>query len=119
MQDKDESSKETEEGAEEAAVEVKENGVPEEAPASEETPEATTPKGEDAAEPKKKKKDKKKKWSFRSISFSRKDKSKPSKEGGAEKNGDVAELAEEVSDASSACNLAGFVVHHAGLGRAY
>lgn len=118
MQDKDESSKETEEGAEEAAVEVKENGVPEEAPASEETPEATTPKGEDAAEPKKKK-DKKKKWSFRSISFSRKDKSKPSKEGGAEKNGDVAELAEEVSDASSACNLAGFVVHHAGLGRAY
>lgn len=45
---------------------------------------------------KKKKKDKpKKKWSFRSISFSKKDKSKPSKEG--DKNGEVKEVPEEVS----------------------
>lgn len=45
---------------------------------------------------KSKEKTKKKKWSFRSISFSRKDKSKPAKE--TEKNGDVKEVVEEVSD---------------------
>ncbi|KAK5644367.1 hypothetical protein RI129_005667 [Pyrocoelia pectoralis] len=41
---------------------------------------------------KNKEKSKKKKWSFRSISFSRKDKSKPGKD---EKNGDVKEVNEE------------------------
>lgn len=44
---------------------------------------------------KSKEKSKKKKWSFRSISFSKKDKSKPNKD--SEKNGEVKEVAEEVS----------------------
>lgn len=67
---------------EKAAAEQQQNG---EKSAAEETPE--TKKGKD--------KTKKKKWSFRSISFSKKDKSKPSKD--AEKNGEVKEVAEEVS----------------------
>lgn len=43
---------------------------------------------------KNKEKTKKKKWSFRSISFSKKDKSKPSKE--ADKNGEIKETPAEV-----------------------
>nr|CAH7737491.1 unnamed protein product [Callosobruchus chinensis] len=107
-----------------AAEEVKENGVAEPegaAPAKsavegdataagdqlnesalsqgEKTPEgATDGKTEETEAKKKEGKNKKKKWSFRSISFSKKDKSKPttaSKE--AEKNGEVKEVAEEVS----------------------
>ncbi|VEN35702.1 unnamed protein product, partial [Callosobruchus maculatus] len=59
------------------------------------TPEgATDGKTEETEGKKKEGKNKKKKWSFRSISFSKKDKSKPaSKE--AEKNGEVKEVAEE------------------------
>lgn len=53
-------------------------------------------KNQETQEGKKKEKTKKKKWSFRSISFSKKDKSKPSKES-TDKNGDVKEVAEEVS----------------------
>lgn len=93
---------------------VKENGVPEteevktpdtEGPAmgDQQDETATTPekssdeKAEEASDKdKKKEKSKKKKWSFRSISFSKKDKSKPSKEN--DKNGEVKEVAEEVSD---------------------
>lgn len=61
----------------------------------EETPATTTP---DKCEKKKKEKSKKK-WSFRSISFSRKDKSKPSVSKDDSKNGDVTieEQAAEVS----------------------
>lgn len=107
FQDKDESPKEQ-------AEEVKENGVPE--PQDAKTPETEAVNGdeksnettitekpvengekiEETPESKKsKEKTKKKKWSFRSISFSRKDKSKPNRE--AEKNGEVKEVAEEVS----------------------
>ncbi|KAF5286632.1 hypothetical protein FQA39_LY16206 [Lamprigera yunnana] len=58
-------------------------------------------KSEEVCENNKKNKDKskKKKWSFRSISFSRKDKSKPSKE--SEKNGDVKEVNEEGTEDST------------------
>ena len=53
--------------------------------------------GESKAKKEEKKKDKvKKKWSFRSISFSKKDKSKPPRE---EKNGDVTK--EEVPEVST------------------
>lgn len=93
---------------------MKENGVPE--PQDAKTPETEAVNGdektndttttekpvengekiEETPESKKsKEKTKKKKWSFRSISFSRKDKSKPNRE--AEKNGEVKEVAEEVS----------------------
>lgn len=75
---------------------------------AEKTTEGTAEKSGDEAEAKveesgkKKKKDKpKKKWSFRSISFSKKDKSKPAKEG--DKNGEVKELPEEVG--YRLCNL--------------
>lgn len=56
--------------------------------------EKTDEKIEESLEKEKKKKEKKKKWSFRSISFSKKDKSKPNKDG--DKNGHVKEE-EEVS----------------------
>jgi preprotein translocase subunit YajC len=63
---------------------------------SEKSPESGDVKTEETPENKKNKdKSKKKKWSFRSISFSKKDKSKPNKD--SEKNGDVKEVAEEVS----------------------
>lgn len=107
FQDKDESP------PNEQAEEVKENGVSE--PEEVKTPEADVSSGDQLNESssveksgdsgekaqetqegnKKKEKTKKKKWSFRSISFSKKDKSKPNKE--ADKNGDVKEVAEEVS----------------------
>ncbi|RZC31915.1 pollen-specific leucine-rich repeat extensin-like protein 1 [Asbolus verrucosus] len=108
--DKDESTKEEPETAD-----IKENGVSESEDAK--TPEGDTvaagdqlnesatvsekspengDKDDGTPENKKnKEKSKKKKWSFRSISFSKKDKSKPSKE--SEKNGDVKEVVEEVS----------------------
>lgn len=118
FQDKEETAKD------ETAQEVKENGVsePEETAktpeieknvaaagdqtaAANETAESTeksVEKSEDSKveennkeENKKgKEKGKKKKWSFRSISFSKKDKSKPGKE--AEKNGEIKEAAAEV-----------------------
>ncbi|KMQ97160.1 dna ligase 1-like isoform x1 protein [Lasius niger] len=67
----------------ESPAEVAEVTTPTEeaTPASPNT--ATSPDNKEA-----KKKDKKKKWSFRSISFSKKDKTKPSREE-APKNGDV------------------------------
>ncbi|CAG9860402.1 unnamed protein product [Phyllotreta striolata] len=97
--------------------EVKENGVSDseelktpdsdtagenlnESGVSEKSPESTEVKeGEATPETKKLKEKKKKKWSFRSLSFSKKDKSK-SKDG--EKNGEVKEIAEEnAEDAKS------------------
>lgn len=112
FQDKDETAKEENN----ETPEIKENGVSEaeeaKTPDAEEEPAAgdqsneTTPIEkpsenvekvvEETPENKKnKEKSKKKKWSFRSISFSKKDKSKPNKD--ADKNGDVKEVAEEVS----------------------
>ncbi|KAM0735715.1 A-kinase anchor protein 200 [Formica fusca] len=82
----------------ESPAEVAEVTTPTEAtPASPNT--ATSPDNKEA-----KKKDKKKKWSFRSISFSKKDKTKPSREE-APKNGDVTKeepLAEGGEDAENA-----------------
>lgn len=118
LQDKDEEAAvETEATPKEEAAakeEIKENGVSEseepktpEAEAKEtaggdqpmessveKTPEGGDNKIEETPDSKKKDKSKKKKWSFRSISFSKKDKSKPNKD--ADKNGDVKEVAEEV-----------------------
>uniref|UniRef100_A0A6P7GAY2 A-kinase anchor protein 200-like n=1 Tax=Diabrotica virgifera virgifera TaxID=50390 RepID=A0A6P7GAY2_DIAVI len=109
--EKDENEKDLtaeKENKEENVVEVKENGVSESEDAktpesesenvneSEKSIENTENKTEETAEAKKQKEKKKKKWSFRSISFSKKDKSKPSKD--SEKNGDVKEVAEEVSN---------------------
>ncbi|XP_072749932.1 uncharacterized protein [Anoplolepis gracilipes] len=71
------------------------------------TPTEATPASPNTATPdnkETKKKDKKKKWSFRSISFSKKDKTKPSREE-APKNGDVTKeepLAEGGEDAENA-----------------
>ncbi|XP_070150935.1 A-kinase anchor protein 200 [Polyergus mexicanus] len=82
----------------ESPAEVAEVTTPTEAtPASPNT--ATSPDNKEG-----KKKDKKKKWSFRSISFSKKDKTKPSREE-APKNGDVTKeepLAEGGEDAENA-----------------
>ncbi|XP_029159436.1 A-kinase anchor protein 200-like [Nylanderia fulva] len=82
----------------ESPAEVAEVTTPTEAtPASPNT--ATSPDNKET-----KKKDKKKKWSFRSISFSKKDKTKPSREE-APKNGDVTKeepLAEGGEEAENA-----------------
>ncbi|XP_057671014.1 cell surface glycoprotein 1-like isoform X1 [Diorhabda carinulata] len=111
--EKDETAKELtaeKEDAEKEVAEVKENGVSESEDAktpdsesvgdnlneTEKSPESTENKVEETAEAKKQKEKKKKKWSFRSISFSKKDKSKPAKD--SEKNGDVKEVAEENVD---------------------
>lgn len=112
FQDKDETVKEENN----ETPEIKENGVSdsEEAktpdvevePAAGDQSNETTPTEkpsdnvekviEETPENKKnKEKSKKKKWSFRSISFSKRDKPKPNKD--ADKNGDVKEVAEEVS----------------------
>lgn len=118
FQDKEETEKE-------AAAEIKENGVSDSespktpeadvslsaskseptnevgSPVAESTPEpaegekTTEESGESKDSAKKAKEKKKKKWSFRSISFSKKDKSKPTKD--AEKNGEVKDIVEEVS----------------------
>lgn len=122
LQDKDEPTKEP--TTEEENTEIKENGVSDseegKTPSSGDAPvvieeqlndESTTPVIEKVAEnenekieettndnnssKKIKEKSKKKKWSFRSLSFSKKDKSKPNKE--TDKNGDVMEITEEVS----------------------
>ncbi|KAK9886071.1 hypothetical protein WA026_014855 [Henosepilachna vigintioctopunctata] len=108
--DKDDETKESEE---KSATEVKENGVPESSE-GEKTPdkEAVEAAGDqppksseeviavensekvaETPDSKKQKEKKKKKWSLRSISFSKKDKSKPGKE--KEKNGEVEEINEE------------------------
>lgn len=109
MQDKEETEKE-------AAETIKENGVSdsegaktpdaevapseqlnESASPTEKSPEPAEKTIEESGDSAKKSKDKpkKKKWSFRSISFSKKDKTKPNKE--ADKNGEVKEVVEEVS----------------------
>lgn len=93
VSDSEEKTEKGDVAAEEAPVVEKTEG--------EKTPDATEKSGDEAEAKsedigKKKKKEKsKKKWSFRSISFSKKDKSKPAKEG--EKNGEVKEVPEEVS----------------------
>lgn len=58
----------------------------------------------------------KKKWSLRSISFSRKDKQKPSKKEEEKTNGDIEKVAEEVSSIFMfvylcVCNIVGQFAH--------
>lgn len=109
FQDKEEAAKD------ETGEEVKENGLSEteeaaktpeteknaaagdQAETAEAQEEVKAEEGKD--EKKNKEKGKKKKWSFRSISFSKKDKSKPGKE--AEKNGEIKETPAEVSETDS------------------
>ncbi|KAF7287310.1 hypothetical protein GWI33_001675 [Rhynchophorus ferrugineus] len=125
LADKEASKDDTEDKEKDTSkAEIKENGLPEEpsnAVDESQKAEATTPveNGETEKTPEKetaeqkveetsdqkKKKDKKKKWSFRSISFSKKDKSKPSKESG-DKNGEVKEVAEECIE-----NVSGYNPH--------
>ncbi|CAH1154142.1 unnamed protein product [Phaedon cochleariae] len=106
IEEKDENEKDAA-AEKDTKEEVKENGLSEsedaktpDAEQSEENVTEKTPESgnetkiEDTPETKKQKeKNKKKKWSFRSISFSKKDKQKPSKD--SDKNGDVKEVAEE------------------------
>lgn len=82
----------------ETAPIAKDEDINEKEKSSEKTPEKPVENGTEKAEEtpenkKNKEKTKKKKWSFRSISFSKKDKSKPAKD--AEKNGEVKEVVEE------------------------
>lgn len=79
----------------ELANEVVSSPEAESAPEPAEKEKAAEESGDSKDGAKKIKEKKKKKWSFRSISFSKKDKSKPSKD--AEKNGEVKEVVEEVS----------------------
>jgi len=124
--DKEETSKDETEDKEkvEPKLEIKQNGLPEEPSNAvdskkeeaaesekpteqvngemEKTPDKETPEQKVEETPEqKKKKEKKKKWSFRSISFSKKDKSKPSKDSG-DKNGEVKEVAEENAEEKDA-----------------
>lgn len=80
---------------EELTNEVVSSPVAESTPEPAEKEKSTEESGDSKDSAKKIKEKKKKKWSFRSISFSKKDKSKPSKD--AEKNGEVKEVVEEVS----------------------
>lgn len=74
---------------------------------STDTDSAETPETPESADAEKKKKDKKKKWSFRSLSFSKKDKSKPEKTPSKDEAANES-LKEEVSGSYQAFDLIEF-----------